>query len=439
MPVMEDHIELSTSQMSTSSNRGADKRGITHSKNTQKSVRRNYFSLSGLAVLLTIMSPRSMLWSSSSSCTSLSNRIYNSTLNYILDHTSVRSLQAGQNSSEQQTNNYDDSCIYYGSINTSALILPAITIILTILSFTNLQGSNPGILTTEIMADLDASDGGEDNSSEVENGVVRSDDGLERRTFLQEITSSPLDRPTKLDHDDSENVYLSNTLYRSTRRKYCDKCQFKPTLRSHHCSTCNVCVATFDHHCHFLGTCIGERNHFQFWLFMLLNVATVKICLNIVGSSNLTVSAFVNGRGSNADSSSGDLALGLGTAINIIAKLYMYPIYIVASVLLIIHTLLLMGNSTTFEFTKGAEHIDYLRGTRMMDFPFGRDGLCSNVIMAFCRDDIHRSLCHRPKASIESNKSSDWVPIVWKIPEVIDRESEEWWRHPMENKYWKCC
>jgi hypothetical protein len=48
------------------------------------------------------------------------------------------------------------------------------------------------------------------------------------------------------------------------------------------CKICNVCVATFDHHGLFLDTCIGERNHFRFWLFLILNI--VEDTLQIIRS-----------------------------------------------------------------------------------------------------------------------------------------------------------
>jgi hypothetical protein len=430
--------------------------GNKKSSNQKQVVRRSYLSLCGVAILLTILTPRSKLWMSSSSCRNAvqhpSSQRGNSTKLYErLDNSSTRSLgesSSSTRSKQQQQQDIQGSCIYFGSLNMQILIIPTIWIITLIISFIYLQGSNPGVLTKEIIERLDALDGGENNCAEDENNEMNNNDDLERRTFLEPPTPSsspsPLDLTTKSDVSVSQNKH-SNTLYRSTRRKYCDKCQFYPPLRSHHCSTCNACIATFDHHCDFLGTCIGERNHWRFWWFLVLNVVTLKICLDIVNSSSLTLSAFVYGQGSNASSSNDDdLKLGLGTAIRVTAKLYMYPIFLITSMLLTIHTLLQIGNVTTFEFTKGAEHIDYLTGTRTMDFTFGRGGLCKNIIMFFRRDDVYRSLCLRSKGNIDydgSKMSMDdrWVPVVWKMPEFIDRESAEWWRHPLENKYWQCC
>ena len=423
----------------------------TSNASTQKHVRRQYLSLIAVAIILTILTPRTKLWSSSSCRKSAENyrlsqqEVVNSTLHNGLDNSSARNLGDSSNPSKQQEND-TGICIYYGSLNTQVLVIPIIWVIALVVSFNNLQGSNPGVLTKEIMEQLDAIEE-EKNSSEYENEAVGNNDGLERRNFLELPTrsaSSPLDVATLSDNI-SDNSISQDTLYRLTRRKYCDKCQFYPPLRSHHCSTCNACIATLDHHCHFLGTCIGERNHWTFWCFIVLNVVAVKASLDIVSSSSLTVSAFVYGSSATATSSNEDIKLALGTVIKVIAKLYMYPIFFVASILLTIHTLLAVGNCTTFEFTKGANHIDYLRGTRVMDFPFGRDGLFKNMITFFRRDAAYQSLCLRSKANIDCNGGSKksmsdrWLPIVWKMPEFIDRESAEWWNHPMENKYWKCC
>lgn len=434
-----------------------DNIGTTHDRSinasSQKEVRRHYLSLVGIALLLTILTPRSKLWMSSSSCENLaekyssSQQAVNSTLYDGHDNFSARNLGDSSDSSEQHDND-TSSCAYYGSLNTQVLLVQMLWTIALVVSFNRLQGSDPGVLTKEIMERLNAEED-EENSP----NTVGHNDGLERRTFLEQSPtpssspSSPLDLDTTSDNNISQNMVHSDTLYRSTRRKYCDKCQFYPPLRSHHCSTCNACIATFDHHCHFLGTCIGERNHWRFWIFVVLNVVAVKGSLDIVSSSSLTLRAFVHNQGSSSVSNgiSDDVQLGLGTAVKIIAQLYMYPIFFVASTLLVIHTLLAIGNYTTFEFTKGAEHIDYLRGTRVMDFPFGRDGLFHNMSVFFRRDDVYQSLCLRSKENLdcdgskEKSMSDRWVPIVWKMPEFIDRESAQWWNHPLENKYWKCC
>jgi hypothetical protein len=130
--------------------------------------------------------------------------------------------------------------------------------------------------------------------------------------------------------------------------------------------------------------------------------------------------------------------------------MYMYPLYYIVITLWMIHTTLALGNCTTFEMTKGPEHIDYLARTSMTDFPFGR-GLFSNIRMFVLRDDICRRLgalpenwrgrcctAIKPKKYLEKT-TSEWVPILWKMPESIDRDAEDFWNHPWQNKYWSCC
>ena len=391
-----------------------------HNRNTRRSSQKHagrsyYYTYLCLAFVLMILTPRSKLWIS---CT------------------------------DEQHN--ADECKYYGSINLPVLTKPALWIIVLMLSYLNLQGSDPGTLTKEVMkrySDIDNFEGEDNNINSREEGDI-DDDDMERQIFL-EPSSPPSSSPSPLDVDasPSESNNSNTSLYRSTRRKYCAKCNHHPPLRSHHCSTCNVCVATFDHHCHFLGTCIGERNHWRFWCFLFLNMVTLKIALDVVNSSNMTLSAYLLHDDKGNDTGSGsrnsdEVSLALVTCATVIAKLYMYPILIIVWILLAIHTFMAIQNCTTFEFTKGPEHIDYLSQTKMMDFPFGKGGLCSNLMVFFRRDDAYRSLCRlASKAKVGWRDSVDerWSPLVWKIPDHIYRDSEEWWKHPMQNKYWHCC
>ena len=162
----------------------------------------------------------------------------------------------------------------------------------------------------------------------------------------------------------------------------------------------------------------------------------------------------------------------IGHAILIGSKLYMYTIYFIASLLWIIHTALALGNCTTFEVAKGSKHVGYLKGTGMMDLPFGRS-MFDNARMFFSRDDsmfgwtafvkgerdcclggrltfgqvmlpycrgYSYTCCKNGNRPTKATTTTDyWMPILWKMPEFIDRESEDWWNHPWQNKYWSCC
>ena len=175
-----------------------------------------------------------------------------------------------------------------------------------------------------------------------------------------------------------------------------------------------------------------------------MNAVCLHIALGIVGSGHVP---------KEVSSSSTEI---LGEAILLLSKLYMYTIYAISTLLCMIHTSLALGNSTTFEMTKGSEHIDYLTGTSMMDFPFGR-GLFSNMRMFASRDDIFSWMqwcvkeggrdrpgrlgpcCKVADKSKSLPERNLWVPILWKMPDFIERESDDWWNHPWQNKYWSCC
>mmetsp|Transcript_27508 Transcript_27508/g.42066 ORF Transcript_27508/g.42066 Transcript_27508/m.42066 type:complete len:468 (+) Transcript_27508:1-1404(+) len=229
--------------------------------------------------------------------------------------------------------------------------------------------------------------------------------------------------------------------YQGTCRKVCPHCQFAPPLRSHHCRVCNQCVATFDHHCNFIGTCIGERNHCRFWWFLTCQVWAFSEFTSIVASSSSSFS-IVSLILENYDSSSSSSAGGGETfqegewwwtmLIVVVAKVYLYPLWLFAWIIWIVHTIFALTNMTTFECGKGPKHIDYLQGTQGMDCPFSY-GCVGNLRLFCCQRDDY-GIC----ASSQPLPSS-WKPILWKTPGKIVRDSEDWWEHPWQNKYWSCC
>jgi hypothetical protein len=350
-------------------------------------VKRNYLSMILVAYVLTLLSPRSILWSSSN---------------------------------DININNFT----MYDSINILVLAkLTTFTVIL-IIVFLNLQGSDPGILTPNVMARLDEVDANVDCNIIIDSNNEDEEEGrLEERLPLTKEESLP----------------ESQTLYSHTRRKYCNRCQIYPPLRSHHCNKCKRCIATSDHHCVFLDTCIGERNHFRFWLFVSLNVICLHIALGIVCSSrHVSIDMLSDDQSDNVRFMR---LVQIGQAITILAKLYMYSIYTAATLLWLIHTTIAIVNTTTFELTKN--HLDYLRGTSVMDFPFGR-GILSNIQMFFSRDDccfwLKRYISKRLQSRDNIGKSNnEWLPILWKMPECIIRDSTDIIAHPWQNKYWSCC
>mmetsp|Transcript_37722 Transcript_37722/g.62065 ORF Transcript_37722/g.62065 Transcript_37722/m.62065 type:complete len:88 (-) Transcript_37722:300-563(-) len=87
-----------------------------------------------------------------------------------------------------------------------------------------------------------------------------------------------------------------------------------------------------------------------------------------------------------------------------------------------------MTRSTSYEFYKGSEQLNYLRHTRDFDFPFS-EGLAANLQDFFCaRDGAWARALGRP-----------WRPALWRPPGKFDRNSENILENLWENKYWSCC
>lgn len=287
----------------------------------------------------------------------------------------------------------------YGSLNKECLVELLVSFAVLMISFFSVQDSDPGYLNSEIISRL--FEDTDDLLSGTNDGPEDAD--VEVSVFRRHHHNDTREREESLDKP-----------FQSLRRKVCEKCQFEPPLRSHHCKICNRCVATFDHHCTFTGTCIGERNHCRFWWFLSCQLLGFVTCCSIVRSSSVKVmDAF--------DSSAGFLVFS--------AKLYLYPLTVSASAMLFVHTIHSLGNTTTFELGKGSKHIDYLKGTKICDFPFSK-GLHNNLRLFCCvKDTIWNKYFGRPK----------WLPQLWLPPGKIVRDSDDWLEHPWENKYYSCC
>ena len=273
--------------------------------------------------------------------------------------------------------------------------------------------SDPGYLTRDIVEKVCVEDGLSllGYEQDIEEDCHQDEDPMNGTCTSQ---SNQVTRRISIAHPDGAHPFSKaldeGELYRGTRRKVCPICNFAPPLRAHHCRVCHKCVATFDHHCHFIGTCIGERNHARFWFFLAVQLVAFWYCLRIVSSSSLGFWTLLV----NQDAPIGKSVLVVTT------KLYLYSLDLIALILFVTHSFFAVCNRTTFECRP--HHIDYLRGTQLNDCPFSK-GLCSNLFQFFC----------------QRGGQTDWRPILWQTPGKIVRDSEDWWEHPFENKYWTCC
>ncbi|KAL7501759.1 hypothetical protein ACHAWX_000347 [Stephanocyclus meneghinianus] len=436
-----------------------------HHQHSNTHATRNYMFLITIAFVLTLSCPATNLWDDSiSMCSKSSSNVTSADEQVgVMNEKRCDSVTLKVNSS--LADSYASAfAMMYGPIHVRRFIKLTIHAVGIIISYFMVHGSDPGVLNEESMKRLNDLDNFEvilrdQNPTGLyfvsSRGGTYADsqiDDTQRQSFLEPLPSPP--KPTSPLHEDrprsiqsqssAKGIQHPTIICQSTRRKYCTKCGIHPPLRSHHCNICNACIATFDHHCLFLNTCIGERNHFRFWMFLALNVAGLNYALEIVSSGNVDKALSLMDSG-DGDTTS-DMHL-IGVLILLLSKMYLYPIFIVATILFTVHTALALGNSTSFEFGKAAGHIDYLRGTRMMDFPFST-GVCNNIRIFFQRDNLSQVLHFRCKNEIRQKINNydrfqlldmGWTPILWRMPVVIDRDSEEWWNHPWQNKYWSCC
>jgi hypothetical protein len=281
---------------------------------------------------------------------------------------------------------------------------------------------NPGLQqqekqSTSISCNDDTLDLSEENHVEMKNMTQRTSSNYEGggTTSTSEHNNDPNDE--------------SSLKWDKPRRKICRICHIAPPLRAHHCKLCNKCVATFDHHCGFINTCIGERNHCRFYWFLIFQVMGFWKCCHIVGSSQIGVVCFIN-------ESCGSHIGGVDFSVVTFAKIYLYFLTLMATMMAIVHTWLMLTNGTTFELEK-REHVEYLKGFELCDLPFSR-GLCGNLTL-FC--------CMRDAASCASSmrrkkmKRENFRPILWKpvVNNAEKKNSDDWINNPWQNKYWTCC
>ena len=368
---------------------------------TSRIVRKNYLSMVALAYAMACASA----WSSSYAC----GEPLHSAQSAGADATDAMGASDAEDGASPSTRqDGPSSCAADRGRPIAALVGLTLAAALLVASFLDLQGSDPGFLAGDPMDRWDRA------VEEEESGRSQRQHGAdtERRSFLDSSTDGN-GGPESPEPDSDITHDRPPRLYPHARRKRCEACVISPPLRSHHCRVNGRCVATFDHHCGFLNTCIGERNHFRFWLFVSLNLVCSHDALGILSSGY-------------------KIQDGVWLAVGLMSRLYVGFIWLAAALMWVIHTVIAVSNVTTFEMTRGSD-IDYLRGTRMFDCPFG-GGPCRNVMAFFARDDMSKSIRRARGRRVE-----DWTPVMWRMPRSIERDSSDVWNNPYQNKYWSCC
>jgi len=150
----------------------------------------------------------------------------------------------------------------------------------------------------------------------------------------------------------SEIIEVNGYLYSF---KYCDTCGFYKPPRSTHCRQCDNCVEKWDHHCPWMGTCIGKRNYRYFFLFCFqagfYSIVAVFVCVTQIilrifyGINNvpLIYPAYYQA-----------VIFSLLWSIpSFLLILYFSTVFLLPTMMTIIHTYFISSGQTTYENIKG--------------------------------------------------------------------------------------
>jgi len=181
-----------------------------------------------------------------------------------------------------------------------------------------------------------------------------------------------------------------------------------PPMRSHYCRAKERYVAKFDHFCNFLNTPIGEKNHCLFWWFLLFETALICHSIKLLNSGFDWFVGDHNG----------------ASLMAFIQLIILHFILLLIGGLFVFHSFLLVVNMTTYEFMASHER-DYLKGTEDWDFPFSQSPT-RNLTLGCWTNGLE--LIYK-----------EWKPYSWARRKHIDRNSDNVWESPWQNKYYSCC
>ncbi|MCO5588711.1 hypothetical protein L7F22_042670 [Adiantum nelumboides] len=256
------------------------------------------------------------------------------------------------------------SCRYF--------VLYIALLIITLVQYLRITGSNPGYVVEERQKDLE---GGTREHTSNRDQVASVEKG-------EDFSGSGSTAEGSKGFSFSTNRSNSND-------KFCSICQVHKPQRAKHCYDCNKCVLKFDHHCHWLGTCVGYMNHRKFWWYVLLEIPLcswtfVLYCL-----------AFTEGKSSFT-------WLLNGLVVSLLIFLALCLIFLVA--LIFFHGYLIVTNQTTYEVIRRGR-LDYMRNVPSNVKPFSR-GWVRNIASFCCGSRSYYQIEEIPSADILAARAS---------------------------------
>jgi len=283
------------------------------------------------------------------------------------------------------------------------------TLILVSFWLFNIAGTNPGY------ADSTPKQNAQTRDIELETSIVAADrpaHSLEINVNPQTESRMPLLSPQQnnielrnSDHQSNgQNNNSSRSLNFVPEQKYCEVCRIIQPYRTRHCIFCEKCVCKFDHHCALIGGCVGELNHRKFWIFLLsqtiLQLWTYAIANSGINFIYAKTVDLVDNDGNPIDYLEEDNYTRLDYYIYLLIAFVIFISTIFTGALLLFHTMLILTNQTTWEFTRKTT-LSYLRMYPRSFHPFSKGGF-ENIKMIFFHGNKTRKW-ELPPIPVESN------------------------------------